>query len=323
VQGIFGPLSTTIAGILGGVQGTVTERVFTRSPTTPSLAVTVKTVVLPIRRASVHLEMKVNDLVSSKDFTEAVGMLGTTLLFDGAGRSDLARAQIAGLVRELPEAAVSSCAAPAAAPVGTSSTRAAACRAALDKVLKSGYDAAMAGKPSGADSTAIENVDTQFRALAVNALSSNTNLDITFKNRPVTHLGFGAGTAVIAYGRVNNVRVKIDDDSGTIVSDPLPRVITMAVVNWSPTGYDEGRPALLPSERFRPFFGAALTPDFGVIGGVNVLLVRGIGAVAGAGEVFGKGADANEVGKAPMARKDPFRLAAAHVVFFGISYSYK
>lgn len=59
----------------------------------------------------------------------------------------------------------------------------------------------------------------------------------------------------------------MDDDSGFLSSDPLPRVMTMAFVNWSPVGYDAAAPSVTARERVRAFFGAALTPDFGVSAG--------------------------------------------------------
>jgi hypothetical protein len=322
VQAIFAPLSTTIAGLLGGVQGAVTKRAFTPATVAPKLAVTVKGVVLPLRRASIRLQMKAKDLVSSQEFTGAVVNLATTLMFDGAGRSDRARAQIATLLKELPETAASSCAAPGPVDAANAASRAAACRDALDKVLKAAFDAAMTGSPSGGEAATVGNVDSQFRALAVTALSSNAELDMTWKNRPLTHFAFGAGTAVIAHGRLNRIRTKVDN-SGALVSDPLPRVMTMAFVNWSPAGYDEVAATLSRRERIRGFFGAALTPDFGVVGGMNVLLQRGVGIVAGAGLLFGKGAEAGEIGKPPAAKQDPFKLALARTVFVGISYSYK
>jgi hypothetical protein len=317
VQALFGPLSTTVAGILGKVTGGVAARSFERAPVQPRLGVTISGVVLPIARASVRLQMRANDLITVEAFTDAVGRLGTTLLFDGAGRSTLARAQIATLVDNLPEVASANCQAAgstAPSPVG--------CRNQLDTAIKSAFDTAIAGKPSNADAAAIEAVDRQFRTLAVNALSTSTELDLTFKNRPPTHFAFGAGSAVMGYARVNRVRAKVAD-SGSLASDPLPRVMTMAFVNWSPRGYDEASLKISAPERFRAFFGAALTPDFGIIGGVNVLLQRGIGVVGGIGVLFGKGAEADEIGKPPAAKEDPFQLALGRTAFLGISYNYK
>ena len=318
VQALFGPLSTTVAGILGGVTGGAGARSFSPAPKPPHLAVTISSVVLSLERASIRLQMQAKDLARVEEFTDAIGRLGTTLLFDGAGRSNPARTQISTLVGELPVVAAANCAA-----AESSAPAPLECRKKLDELIKSAYDTAMAGTPSNADGDAIEEVDHQFRALVVTALSTSAELDMTFKNRPLTHFAFGAGAAVMAYASVNRVRAKVDDNSGSLVSDPLPRVMTLAFVNWSPGGYDEASPKLTTRERFRGFFGAALTPDFGIVGGINVLLQRGIGIVVGAGALFGKGAEAEDIGKPPAASEDPFKLAVGRTVFVGISYNYK
>jgi hypothetical protein len=269
--------------------------------------------------------MKAKDLVSPDDFKDAVEGLATTLLFDGAGRNALARTQVETLVAQLPLAARLSCGPPDAPPApgsGGAVNRSKVCREALDKVMKSAFEAAML-KAANNDAVVVTAVDKAFRELAVNALSTSAELKMTFKNRPLTRFTFGAGAAVIANAHLNRVRTKIDDKSGNLVSDPLPRVMTMAFVNWSPAGYNDAAAKISWSERVRPFFGAALTPDFGVIGGVNVLLGRGIGVVSGIGWLFGKGAEAEEIGKPPAAAADPFKLVVSRSLFFGISYSYK
>lgn len=319
VKAIFAPLSTTIAGILVSAQGAIREA---GVGNVPKLAVTVSGVVLPIRRASVRAQTKVKDLTSQTDFRDAVTTLGATLLFDGAGRSARARAQVESLVTQLPLNAAVSCGPPAGSSAESPVSRTKDCREALDETLKEAFDKAADGAPAG-EVTVIVDVDKQFRTLAVNALSTSAELDMTFKNRPSTRFTFGAGGAVIANARLNRVRTKIDDTTGQLISDPLPRVMTLAFVNWSPAGYDEASADISLSERVRPFFGAALTPDFGVVGGVNVLLARGIGVAGGMGWLFGKGADAEEIGNPPAPREDPFKLAVARSVFVGITYNYK
>jgi hypothetical protein len=317
IKAVFLPLSTTIAGILGGAQGAAKEAV-----EEPKLAVTVSGVVMPIRRASVRAQTKVKDLVSQDDFRDAVAAIGTTLMFDGAGRSTPARKQISTLLTALPLTAKVSCGPPAGPSSGSAMSRSKVCRDEFDKVLKLAFDTAVKEGPDK-DLPVITEVDKKFRELAVNALSTSAELDMTFKNRPLTRFTFGAGGAVIASAHLNRVRTKIDDTTGRLVSDPLPRIMTMAYVNWSPTGYDEAAAGISTAERVRPFFGAALTPDFGIIGGVNVLLARGIGVVGGIGWLFGKGADAAEIGQPPAAKEDPFKLAVSRSLFVGISYNYR
>jgi hypothetical protein len=316
VQALFTPLAATVGGILGRVTGRSEARVFEAAVEPPQLGVTISGVVLPVARASIQLTAKARDLVTVVEFTDAVAEVGTKLRFNGAGRSNAARAQIDTLVDQLPEVASENCAA-----AGGASPSSVSCRGALDMLIKSAYDAAVA--VAGADTSTIDEVDREFRALALDALSTNAELEVTFKNRPLTHFAFGAGSAVMGYARLNRVRATLDDGSGSLASDPLPRVMTMAFLNWSPGGYDEASATVSRHERTRVFFGAALTPDFGIVGGVNVLLQRGIGLIGGAGFLFGKGAEADEIGTPPAATADPFKLAISRTAFVGISYNFE
>lgn len=320
IKAIFAPLSATVGGLLGTISGSGAARLV-RDAQVPKLAVTIKGGALPFARAAIHLRMQARDVRPATEFTNAVNGLATTLLFDGAGRSDRARAQIGTLMDHLPLAASESCAAPTADD-RKEAERAAKCRAALDKEIKAAYDIAVKGA-SDDEAAVVETVDKEFRALAKNGLSTIAELEMAFKNRPPTHFNVGAGSAVAFKATLNRVRTKIDDDTKNLVSDPLPRVMTMAFVNWSPRGYDETSAAVSPRERFRVFVGAALTPDFGIVGGANVLLFRGIGILVGGGQLFGKGAEPDEIGKPPAATNDPFRVARGTVWFAGIGYSYK
>ena len=117
-------------------------------------------------------------------------------------------------------------------------------------------------------------------------------------------------------------RVKLDD-AGTLVADPLNRVMTMAFVNWSPRGYDAESTRVSKAERTRLFFGAALTPDFGTVIGANVLIARGIGITVGVAMLFGKGATKEEIGAPPANSQDAYRLTVSSALFTGISYNYK
>jgi hypothetical protein len=151
--------------------------------------------------------------------------------------------------------------------------------------------------------------------------SISAELDVTFKNRPPTHLALGAGAAVIAGASLT--RPRVDTKSGVLVADPLGRVLTLALVNWSPAGYDDRNSHIEAAERIRPFIGAALTPDFGPAAGLNVLIVRGLGAAVGGALLFGKGADAAEIGQKPSSPEDPYKLAIARAGFVGLTYNWK
>lgn len=315
IQALAGPLFATIGTIAGNVPGVVRETV--EVPPRPKLAATVKRVGLPFRRAEVRLQAMAREPISTAGFAQSARRLASSLSFSDLAHSPCARALATSLATELPVVTQASVCTQAAAPN--------ACLAAFDVVLSSQFDAAVAscegGKPTAAARRDLETVDEKFRALVESGTSTTADLDVTFKNRPPSRFAFGAGSAVIA--RASLTRSRVTTKNGVLVADPLARVMTMAFVNWSPLGYDAQDPHLSAAERFRGFFGAALTPDFGPAAGLNVLLVRGIGVTVGGAFLFGKGADAQEIGSAPVKPVDPYRLSIARTVFAGISYSYK
>ena len=314
IQALAGPLFATIGTIAGNVPGVVRETV--EVPPRPKLAATVKRVGLPFRRASIRLEAVAREPVSTGDFAQSALRLASTLSFSTLPRSPCARKLAATLAAELPvvtQAAV--CSAATAEPRS--------CLTAFDTVLSSSFDAAVAscegGKLPAGERSALETVDARFRELVETGTSTSANLDVTFKNRPPSRFAFGAGSGVMA--RASLSRSRVTTKNGVLVADPLNRVMTTVFVNWSPAGYDAQDPRISPAERFRMFFGAAITPDFGPAFGLNVLLVRGIGVTAGGAFLFGKGADLAEIGKAPAKPDDPYKLSIARTVFVGISYS--
>jgi hypothetical protein len=316
LQAIFNPLAGLMSGVLPAL-GTL------RADTGPHLVAAVRQASLPLRRAKVHLQAAAKDATPNADFTDAVNALATAATFNEAANSLSARAQVSTLRKTLPEAAALSCAASQdlnAVP----SSRKEACLKALDDKLAEAYKKATEGTPTKEDLEAVKAVDKRFRALAVEGLSTKAELDLTFRNKPLTHFTLGAGSAVIGRGKFTRPRAKLDDKTGNLTSDPMGRVITTAFVNWSPKGYDAESSRLKPEQRFRAFFGAAVTPDFGVVAGGNVLIVRGVGVVAGWGYLFAKGADEGELGNPPTDSTDPFKLARSpNTWFVGLSYNFK
>ncbi len=77
-------------------------------------------------------------------------------------------------------------------------------------------------------------------------------------------------------------------------------------------------------ERLRWFAGAAITPSFGVTGGVSALVVRGVAINAGVVVLGVNGAaDGQTIGSAPVDADDPYRLEAAGGFFLGASFNFK
>jgi hypothetical protein len=316
IQALAGPLFTTIGSIAGNLPGMVRETV--QVPPKPKLAATVKRVGLPFRRAAIRLQAVAREPLPTADFAMSAARLASSLTFGEVPHAPCARELAKSLADDLPLVTQgATCSAATAQPLN--------CLAAFDTVLTASFDAAVksceGGKPSRDALNALEKVDARFRGLVNDGTSTSAALDLTFKNRPPARFAFGAGSGVMTSASLTRSRVTTKD--GVLVADPLDRVMTVAFVNWSPAGYDAADPRISPAERFRLFFGAALTPDFGPAFGINVLLVRGIGLTAGGGFLFGKGADAAEIGKEPALPDDPYKLVVARTVFVGISYNYK
>ena len=306
VQALAGPLFGRV-GVLAGSENA-------GPPTT--LWATVTRVGLPFRRATVKVKAVAADpWLDIAAFGESLRALATRVGFDDVPNSACARGHAEALAQALTTAAGESCQA--------ATWDHAHCRAALDRALADAFAAQTCGKPSlpGEERSPVALVDKRFRALVAGSLSNSATAELTFRNRPLTRFAFGAGTAVIADARLSHPRVKLD--RGNLVGDPLSRVLTMLFVNVSPRGYDADADRMSAHERVRLFAGAALTPDFGVAGGVNVLMARGIGLSAGVAVLFARGAEAGEVGQPPADSKDPFRLSVATAPFVGITYNYK
>jgi hypothetical protein len=282
------------------------------------LAATVKRVGLPYARATVQMKAVIKTSPTSDAFQKAVNELEAALKFDEGAYSEKVRTFAAAVATEVVNAATLHCQFESVKPQQKFDAN--TCLVKVGEAISKKYTAA-AGS-AGDDLEALKAVDTRFRDFFAQRMSTSAELSLTFHNRPVTHFSLGAGTAVIGYGSLTKPRIKLDDESGTLVADPLNRVITMAFVNWSPKGYDSTASGIPHAERWRPFFGAVLTPDFGATAGFNVLLMRGLGVNVGVAVMFGKGALENEIGAPPPVSTDPFRLAVTRAIFAGVTYNY-
>jgi hypothetical protein len=316
IQAIAAPLFATVGAVAGTRQADPEPD--QPPPPPPPLIVTVKHVPLPFSRAAVRLQAIAKDPLSRAELTEAVTNHALSVKFTDVPYSVCARAHVdklAVIVRNV--ASENSCSGTPSNPEQ--------CRTRFTEEMAKAYDATAAdcngGTPTGTDLTAIQLADRRFRTFVDSGLTSTAELDTTFFNRPLTHFALGAGSGVIALGGLNRARVQLEDN--VIVADPLDRVMTMAFVNWSPAGYDTESARIGWSERARLFVGAGITPDFGVVAGLNTLIVRGIGVTIGGAFLFGKGAPDEQIGKPPVVSTDPFELGVTKALFIGISYSYK
>ena len=288
----------------------------------PTVHVTVARVGLPFERATIKWKASAKEPVDVDVFSDAIDRFVDDLTFSDVPHSPCARAVAALLGDALKSAAAG---ARCASATGTSS----GCRAHFDELIRAAEAQALDQAdpvpaclaPSREDLSAVDRIDDKVRAFAAKSMTTGADADLTFKNRPLTHWSFGAGSGVLTSASLTRPRVAVK--SGTVVADPLPRVVTVSFVNWSPAGYDAERDGVSGAERARPFFGATLTPDFGLTAGVNLLLVRGIGVTVGGVLMFSKGADSAEIGKAAANPDKPYSLSSARGILLGVSYSFR
>jgi hypothetical protein len=177
--------------------------------------------------------------------------------------------------------------------------------------------------PAAEDLKAINVADAKFRELVSSLQPEKIERTLDLRNRPTTHLSLGLGTAVAFHGSVDKDRVKVND-AGNLVADPLPRLLTMVVLNWSPAGYDADAPTPQMAERVRPFVAGVVTPDPGVSVGASLLVVRGLALSGGFAVLLTRGLrPGDEVGKPPADTGDPLDFSHATVWFAGLSYNFK
>jgi hypothetical protein len=321
VADLFKTFGTSLIGTVGLLKGAIQKQDLQPEAlkVVPKLAVTVKRVRLPFARATVQLKAAIKTPTASERFGEAISELAAGLQFDEGAFSAKARTLAERLKTVVPAAAVKDC--ELEGPGTPQKFDPNTCLVNVGKAISTAFDGVR--KDAGDEELeALRAVDAKFRSFFTERMNTSAELSLTFHNRPVTHFSLGAGTAVIGYGTLTKPRVKLDDESGNLLADPLNRVMTMAFVNWSPRGYDSTSSGIPNTERWRGFFGAVLTPDFGPAAGLNVLLMRGLGVNVGAAVLFGKGALSSEVGAPPPASTDPFRLAVTYAVFAGVTYNY-
>src|SRR5204862_1734982 len=120
----------------------------------------------------------------------------------------------------------------------------------------------------------------ELRTFILDRTNRSATCDATVTNAPLQHISFGIVEAVALRLKLYDPRVTTAND-GTIKTDPMSRMLTIATVNVAFSGYDGATVSPNRSERLRWFVGAVLTPDFGLAGGVSFLPIRGFSTNAG------------------------------------------
>lgn len=333
VQAIANPLFAAFGVFAGDISGVAAPAPRTlpgqpsRVAKPPTVAVTVRRVGLPFRRATIAWKAKAKEPLEIGAFRETTDVFTQQLMFEELSNSKCVRTFIGDLGAAVKWVADDDRCASDTATVAT-------CKAAFDEAINTVLteitknpqqnppaDLRVCFNASKEDREAIGVVDKKFRDFVTTTMTTVVEADVTFKNRPLTHWTFGMGGGVLTNASLTLPRVKVKD--GSLVADPLTRVVTTTFANWSPAGYDAELERVTAAERVRPFFGAVITPDFGLTAGLNVLLARGIGVTAAGAFLFAKGAEPDQIGKAPANADQPFSISYARGVLLGISYNFK
>lgn len=319
IETIAGPVFSFLGSVASGVRERNARQSLAPGAPPASIWALANHVRVPFHRAAVSVRTFVKVPVDPKqEWPEAVGVLAQSLRFQQVPRSAAARS-----CADKYEAAA--CSTALASDCFGSRSTPAKCLLAFDAAFQKEYADCTAAVPltAEADLKAIAVVDDKFREFVTTGRAARTTGESEFRNAPRTHFAFGLGTGFILHARLDKQRVKLDD-AGLLVGDPLPRPMTMAMLHWSPSGYDRDSPKLQAAERLRPFAAAILTPDVGIAVGGSVLLVRGVGLNIGAGRLFAKAANANDqLGAAPTKASDSFSVAQGWVYFGGINVGFK
>ena len=286
--------------------------------------------VLPFARA----DLKIQDtlivpgstaglLKSSDDLARRLSARDVRLSSCGRG---LAAADAAAIAKGLDGAACKPT--NTSATAGLTASEAATCKASLTDVIEEAF--AHAGdcrdSPAAPGTDPVLLVDKQFTDLLANLRESRRAAEWKVSNVPRTRYSFGVLSSAII-GRPHyahgTTRVKIGGN-GAIVLDPMPTVLTMALVNIHPRAYDPQADSPTWNERFRLFVGTAITPDFGLGGGAGVMILRGLTADAGWTNLFVRTPRSGfSLGQVPSATSTPLSVGSAGVWFAGLSYSFK
>lgn len=225
--------------------------------------------------------------------------------------------------------ALDACAIPPNQPAGLTSGQVNACRTALKDLLEEAYTRASTCRdtppPPGDD--AVLRVDKEFTDLIGSLRESRRTAEFRLANQPRTRYSLGVlSSAIIGtprYAKSTTIRAKVGA-TGALIQDPMPTMLTMALVNIHPRPYDAQQDSATWSERFRFFAGTAVTPDFGIGGGAGVMIVRGLTANAGWATLFVKSPRSGfAIGQTVPVGKTPLGVSRAGVWFAGLSYSFR
>jgi hypothetical protein len=312
-QAILDPLLTLLASTQGtlSLRGMAVPPPNAPPPPPPGYYATVSRLTLPYARATVKVDVRVAMPIGKGAIEAAAAGLHERNAFTTGAHAACALTLNTELKREV-QAAAATCA-----------TRPGTCAAALTPTFKTAYDTAIGGCLNEPELKEFNAVDASYRQLVTGFGAARVAGTFDLKNSPRRLASLGIMTGYAFGGSVKEgPRVKLD--AGKFVADPLPRRLSLVVVNMGFRRYNAEAFHPTKAERYRWFAGAIVTPDFGVAVGASALLVRGLSANAGIG-VLGvrRMHEGGVLGQAPTNGEDPLRMGHANVAFLGVGYNFK
>lgn len=285
--------------------------------------------VLPLRHADLRIRDTVITPGSVAGMRRASAELRDHLTSHAARLSPCAQALAYADAEAIAEGlGLAACVIPPSQPDGLTSGQVNVCRAALEDLLDQAYMRASTCRdtPPLSGEDVLLRVDKEFTELIGSLRESRRTGDFRLANSPRTRYSLGVlSSAIIGTPRYSKstVRAKVGSN-GALVVDPMPTVLTMALVNIHPRPYDPQQDSATWAERFRFFAGTAVTPDFGIGGGAGIMIVRGLTANVGWATLFVKSPRAGfAIGQMVPAGKTPLGASRAGVWFAGLSYSFR
>jgi hypothetical protein len=297
------------------------------SPAMPRTVLKMYAPTVPERRANISVRDWIFTPPTSARLKEASQDLADDLI-SSSGRVSTCAANLAAAYAE----AVSDTSSETPVP-SVFSPQAERFRDRLNDALDATHDAllqdtAKCPKDTGSiGSDPVGKVDTAFRDL-VKGLGTNVAPgDTQLHNVPREHVSFGFLSAARFGAAPNEVlRVKLADD-GTVVEDPLPRLLNAVIVNWHPFGYHSDELVTFRDRGSVKFLtGALLSPDFGLLLGGGYSPLKGLSVNLGYAMLIvnspKEGVVVHELPPENL-RNDPFKSAWARTWFWGLSYSFQ
>jgi hypothetical protein len=298
---------------------------------TVSTTYTLSRAVLPYKRADIRIRDTIVVPGSAASLRTAGTELRDRLVIRDARLSPCAQ-QLAAADAEAISAAASegSCVIPPGQAPGLTTDQANACRSAMTRRLEDTYRQAVMScreTPPAVGFDPMTAVDKQFTDLAGTLRETRRTAETKITDVPHTRYSFGVLSAAIIgeptyFGSA--IRAKVGSN-GLLIHDPLPTVLSMAIINIHPRAYDADADVPTSAERVRLFVGTTITPEFGIGGGAGFMLVRGLSVTAGWANLFidtpRSGLSIGDV--APKTVSDPLSIGRAGVFFAGLSYSFR